>query len=185
MNRRTVVAGVVALVLILLVGARLCDGDGGELDLSDYSYPVQQIDEIENRDHFPTGQTYDDYNSNPPTSGPHADTFSPTGVSELPVAKEMAVHNMEHAGVVVWYNCEAEPALDADACAVLRDQLSEVVLQEVADGNAVLMTSYSLMERRIALTAWGYLDTFEVFDEPRVRAFIDTFECNFDPEGFC
>ena len=184
-NRRTMVAGVIALVLILLAAASLCDGDGGELDLSDYSYPVQEIDEIENRDHFPTGQTYDNYNSNPPTSGPHADTSAPAGVSELPVAKEMAVHNMEHAGVVVWYNCQSEPALDDDACAVLRDQLSQVVLQEVADGNAVLMTSYSLMDRRIALTAWGYLDTFEEFDEARVRAFIDTFECNFDPEGFC
>ena len=101
------------------------------------------------------------------------------------MAKEVAVHNMEHAGVVVWYNCQAEPVLDADACAILRNQLSQVVLQEVASGNEVLMTSYSLMAERIALTAWGYLDTFEEFDEARVRAFIDTFECNFDPEGFC
>ncbi len=47
------------------------------------------------------------------------------------------------------------------------------------------MTPYTLMDSRIALTAWGYLDTFEEFDEARVRAFIETFECNFDPEGFC
>ncbi|MCH7952795.1 MAG: DUF3105 domain-containing protein [Chloroflexi bacterium] len=171
--------------MILLAMACSSGDDGGVLDLSDYAYPVQQIEEIDDRDHFPTGQTYDGYNSNPPTSGPHADTFAPVGVSELPVAKEVAVHNMEHAGVVVWYNCQAEPALDADACAALRDQLSQVVFQEVADGNAVLMTAYSLMDRRIALTAWGYLDTFEEFDEARVRAFVNTFECNFDPEGLC
>ncbi len=183
----------VAPLAVILLGAACSgsggdavgDGDGDALDPSGYAYPVQHIEEIEARDHFPTGQTYDSYNSNPPTSGPHADTFVPNGVSELPVAKEVAVHNMEHAGVVVWYNCNAGPALDTDACAVLRNQLSQVVLQEVADGNGVMMTPYSLMHARIALTAWGYLDTFEGFDEARVRAFIDTFECNFDPEDFC
>ncbi|MCI0832910.1 MAG: DUF3105 domain-containing protein, partial [Chloroflexi bacterium] len=103
MNRRTVVAGVAALFLILLAAVRLCDGDGDgdELDLSEYSYPVQQIETIDDRDHFPTGQTYDDYNSDPPTSGPHADTVVPAGVPDLAVAREVAVHNMEHAGVVV------------------------------------------------------------------------------------
>ena len=184
-NGRTVAIGVFALILIILAGVSLCDGDGDELDLTDYPYTVQQIEEIEDRSHFPTGETYDGYNSDPPTSGPHADTFAPSGVSDPPVAREVAVHNMEHAGVVVWYNCEAEPALDNDACAVLADQLSQVVLQEVADGNAVLMTSYSLMDTRIALTSWGYLDTFDEFDEVRVTAFISTFECNFDPENFC
>lgn len=175
---------IAALALVFLASA--CGGGGAKvLDLSGYPYPVQRIQEIQSRDHFPTGQTYDDYNSNPPTSGPHADTFAPVGVSELAVAKEVAVHNMEHAGVVVWYNCLAEPALDTDACATLRNQLSQVVLQELADGNAVLMTPYSQMDSRIALTAWGYLDTFEEFDEARVRAFIGTFECSFDPEHFC
>ena len=172
---------VAALALILLAAA--CGGDA--LDLSDYPYPVQQIEEIDDRDHFPTGQTYDGYNSNPPTSGPHADTFAPAGVSDMAVAKEVAVHFMEHAGVVVWYNCQAEPVLDTDACTGLRDQLSQVVLQEVADGNGVLMTAYSFMDTRIAVTAWGFLDTFEEFNEARLRTFIDTFECNFDPEGFC
>jgi hypothetical protein len=175
---------IAALALVVLASA--CGGGGTkELDLSSYPYPAEQIQETESRDHFPTGQTYDDYNSNPPTSGPHADTFAPVGVSELAVAKEVAVHNMEHAGVVVWYNCSAKPLLDTGACATLRNQLSQVVLQEVADGNAVLMTPYALMDSRIALTAWGYLDAFEEFDEARVRAFIDTFECNFDPEHFC
>ncbi len=174
-----------ALALFLLAAACSSSDDGEPLDLSDYPYSVQQIEEIDDRSHFPTGQTYDGYNSDPPTSGPHADTFAPAGVSELAVAREVAVHNMEHAGAVVWYNCHADPVLDNDACAVLRNQLSQVVLQEVADGNEVLMTSYSLMDARIALTAWGYLDTFDEFDEARVRAFVNTFECNFDPENFC
>jgi hypothetical protein len=47
------------------------------------------------------------------------------------------------------------------------------------------MTPYADMDGRIALTAWGFLDTFEEFDAARVQKFIDTFECNFDPEHFC
>ncbi|HEY5626260.1 MAG TPA: DUF3105 domain-containing protein [Dehalococcoidia bacterium] len=175
-----------ALSLIFLVAACSSSGDDGDaLDLTDYAYPVQHIEEIDERDHFPTGKTYDGYNSDPPTSGPHADTWAPTGVSDLAVPKEVAVHNMEHAGVVVWYNCNADPALDTDACVTLRNQLSQVVLREVADGNEVVMTPYAAMDSRIALTSWGYLDTFDEFEEARVRTFINTFECNFDPENFC
>jgi hypothetical protein len=182
---RRITPWLAAFAVILVAAACTSGDDDGSVDLSDFPYPVQEIEALESRDHFPTGQTYDDYNSNPPTSGPHADSWAPVGVAELAVAKEVAVHNMEHAGVVVWYNCHAEPVLDNDDCAALRDQLSQVVLQEVADGNEVLLTSYSLMDARIALTSWGYLDTFDEFDEARVRAFIETFECNFDPEGFC
>ena len=47
------------------------------------------------------------------------------------------------------------------------------------------MTSYPVIDPRLSLTSWGYLDTFDEFDEARVRAFITTFECNFDPENFC
>jgi hypothetical protein len=41
------------------------------------------------------------------------------------------------------------------------------------------------MPRRIALTAWGILDEFDEFDGARVKLFIDTFECAYDPEHFC
>jgi hypothetical protein len=49
----------------------------------------------------------------------------------------------------------------------------------------VLMTPYQDMDHRIALTAWGFLDMFDTFDGTRVKAFIDTFTCNFNVEHFC
>ena len=175
---------VVVVVLALINGGGDDDG-GGDVDLSTYPYPVQAIEQIVDRSHFPVGQTYDDYNSNPPTSGPHAAAPAPWGVSDLAVPKETAVHNMEHAGVVVWYNCNAGPMLETEDCATLRNDLSEVVAPEVGSGRSVLMTPYPGMDARIALTSWGYLDTFDEFDADRVRMFIETFECNIDLEGFC
>jgi hypothetical protein len=161
------------------------DNGGGDVDVSAYPYPVQQPEELTDRSHFDLGVVYDDYTSDPPTSGPHALRPAEVGVSDLAVPKEQAVHNMEHAHVVVWYNCNAQPSMSNDECIELRNSLTAIVQQQIGEGREVVMTPYNSMESRIALTSWGYLDAFDEFDATRVRTFIETFECNYDPEGFC
>jgi len=47
------------------------------------------------------------------------------------------------------------------------------------------MTPDTTMAYRIAITAWQFMDTMPNADEERVGAFIDTFECHYDPEGGC
>lgn len=184
-------AGVSLLVVGAVVGLILFGGGGGSDDTGSsavpdgYPYPVQAIERINDRSHFPAGQIYDAYNSNPPTSGPHAATFAQFAISDVAIAREIAVHNMEHAGVVVWYNCNAQPVLSGEDCTALRNELGATVQAAIASGKSVLMTPYAGMDQRIALTAWGFLDTFEEFDAARVQKFIETFECNFDPEHFC
>lgn len=181
---RELVAAIAALGFAATVA---CGGGGdGEPDpVTDYPYPVQTFDDL-GREHFPFGQAYNDYNSNPPTSGPHASRFEQWGIFEQPVPKEVAVHNMEHAGVIVWYNCLGGPEpLDEDGCAQLKNNLASVVQPVVADGEMIIMTPYSEMEERIALTAWQHLDTFDEFDQQRVATFLETFECRFDPENLC
>jgi hypothetical protein len=161
------------------------DGDNGDLDLSSYAYSVQTPDVLDDRSHFDPGLTYEDYTSNPPTSGPHASIWADPGIYDVAIPKEQAVHSMEHSNVIVWYNCNAEPSLSNDDCTTLRNALSQVVQSEIGNGKGVVMTPYLGMDSHIALTAWGYLDTFEEFDGERVRTFIETFECNYDPEDFC
>jgi uncharacterized protein DUF3105 len=147
-------------------------------------YAVQMFPD-QGRDHIPGATIFPNYNSNPPTSGPHGPAF-PWGVSAAPVPKESAVHNMEHGGVVVWYNCDGGPQpLDEPACDRLLTDLSAIVGPRVEDGIFVLMTPYTGTENRISLTAWQYLDAFDEVDEVRIQAFIDSFECRFDPEGAC
>lgn len=168
-----VIAVTAALIFILL-------GGGGR---EDYPYPVQTFEDL-GRNHIPAGQTFDGYNSNPPTSGPHG-PVADWGVQTEPVPKESAVHNMEHGGVVIWYNCAGGPApLSDEGCQTLQSELGSIVEEAVADDKLVMMTRYADMDQRIALTAWRKLDAFDDFDEAHVRAFIAAFERLFNPENF-
>ena len=173
---------------------------GGGDSRPDYPYSLL-VFEDQGREHLPVGQRYDFYNSNPPTSGPHAPAPADWGVHEEQVPKEVPVHNMEHGGVVIWYDCSfvlttrigimpragqagTGRPVAGPACKELRDELASVVNRAVADGKLVLMVPYAGLEHRIALTAWRTLDTLDQFDEGRVQAFIDHFERLFNPEGF-
>ncbi len=181
----------------LVLALAACGGSGGSggnsggsvtaAPVENYPYPLQRFDEVQpGHAHLAAGQTFDGYNSDPPTSGPHAPQAAAWGVSPVVVAKEVAVHNMEHAGVVVWYNCNGGPeGLSALACTEMRVQLERTVGDAVAAGKLVLMTPYPGMEHRIALTAWQFLDPFDEFDRQRVQTFIDTFVCHTDTEHVC
>ena len=182
--------GVAVIVVVAAVLSLLGGGSGVDTEaapVSAYPYPVQMFPpDPAGRNHFPPGQTYDDYNSNPPTSGPHASVPAPPGISDLPVPKETAVHNMEHGQVVVWYNCGGGPQpLGEAGCSELRDELGVIVTEANEGGKRVLMTPYADMGERIALTAWQFLDAFDDFDAQRLRTFIDTFYCHTNLEGFC
>ncbi len=168
-------AAVVAIVVLLSSG-----GDSRP----DYPFPVQTFEDL-GREHLPAGQPYDFYNSNPPTSGPHAPQPAPWGVQGQPIPKEVPIHNMEHGGVVIWYDCSAGAApLDEAQCQQLRDELADITSSKVGEGKLVLMVPYDSMDRRIALTAWRTLDAFDEFDGQRVQAFIASYERRFNPEGF-
>lgn len=173
---------VVAVVVVVL--AVVISAAGGGDGRPDYPFAVVVFAD-QGREHLPPGQQYDFYNSNPPTSGPHALAPADWGVHAEPVPKEVAVHNMEHGGVVIWYNCAAGDApLDEPACDDLRDQLAAITTANIGDGKQILTIPYPQMDRRIALTAWRTLDAFDEFDPDRVQAFIDSFERAFNPEGF-
>lgn len=90
----------------------------------------------------------------PPTSGRHNPTWLPTGAKKFysrtdNPRPEMAVHNLEHAYVVVWYDSKATDA-----------QLT--LLEEAANGSegkfrVVPWTRGDFPDdKHIVLTAWGF-----------------------------
>lgn len=133
--------------------------------------PGERIAEM-NRNHISPNQEHAPYNSVPATSGWHYDPpLAPTtwGVHDEFVADEIRLHNLEHGGVVVDYNCP-------DGCDELVQQLGAIVNTSIAGGLKVILSPYPDMPTRIALTAWTFIDAFEEFDEDRVKDFIRAHE---------
>ena len=123
-------------------------------------------------EHITPGQEHASYNSVPATSGWHfAQPLAPArwGVHETPLADEVLLHNLEHGYVNVHYNCP-------DGGAELVTQLTEVVDKATGRGGKLLMSPYPDMDTKIALTAWTFLDQFEVFDEARISDFVSSHE---------
>ena len=129
-----------------------------------------------------------DYATNPPTSGPHNPVPLPSGVYRDPeqAPEERAVHSMEHASAIIWYNCEAG-GLDEDECNTMVDDLRERYedLLTGQSGGAVLIINNPDQEAFIAVTAWTRLLELDEYDEAAIDEFIDVNRCRFDPEGFC
>jgi hypothetical protein len=63
---------------------------------------------------------------------------------------------------VIQYNCP-------DGCPELVEKLSAITRRY----ERLLLAPYSGMDKRIALTAWRRLDTFDEFDEQRIIRFIN------------
>jgi len=142
-------------------------------DMPGTRYPSQ------GRDHVGESDTHPAYNSYPATSGWHYSTamgasfeydtevLAPAlwGIYEEELPDEILIHNIEHGGIRIHYNCP-------ETCPDLVDQLKTVTKL----GRKIILSPYSLMESRIALVAWNYLDTFDEFDELRIREFIAAHE---------
>jgi hypothetical protein len=130
-------------------------------------------------------------NTNPPVGGPHwfgtcgedptnAPAFcgpAPWGIFLEPWDPESVVHNMEHGGVVIWYNTSDQDIID---------ELDGYVRPLLKDGDLLVMMPYPDMEdETIAVTSWSRIDKFPVseYNLDRVKTFVEKNERRFNPEG--
>ena len=124
------------------------------------------------KSHIASGEPHPAYNSVPATSGWHYGiplALADWGVHEGMLTDEVLVHNLEHGGIGVHYNCP-------EGCDELASRLREVVSRVRSEGKKVLMSPYRGMDTRIALTAWTFMDSFDEFDEQRIMRFISAHE---------
>jgi hypothetical protein len=63
------------------------------------------------RDHVPLG-TVSEYNSNPPTSGPHYEEWTKAGIYDEPLDDRNLIHSLEHGYIIVSYNCNVPETQD-------------------------------------------------------------------------
>jgi hypothetical protein len=126
-------------------------------------------------DHVAEG-TPVEYNSRPPTSGPHyANWVQGYGVRTETIDPRSWVHNLEHGAVVLLYNCEGGAAGCPELVAQIRELHASLPLGRNARGGPARMLAipYNDMDARIAVVAWGYLLELQEFDAAQITRFYD------------
>ena len=129
--------------------------------------PGEFVPSLGNQHIYPNEVGIRTYNSDPPTSGPHLGSRAEWGVHETPIPKELQIHNLEDAGVVVQYNCDST----TPDCKTLVDKLAQIVRRY----QYTVLAPYPGMSHKIALTAWSRIDKLNEFDEKRIVRFIDAY----------
>ena len=127
---------------------------------------------IQNRDHINQSETLQVYNSNPPTSGPHAGAIKGGFYSEE-ILDINGVHNLEHGYIWITYR-----NISPNAIATLKKIAKRY-------SGRVLVSERMANDTQIAMASWGRLDkmTESTFDEDYALRFIKKYT-NKSPEKF-
>ena len=113
---------------------------------------------------LPEEESFEEYNTVPPTSGPHWRQPAPWGIYASPIADERQVANLAHGGVIIQYNTD-DSRLIARLEAFVRDQRDSPC--------HLILAPRTDMPFTISITAWGVRDTMDAIDEERLQEFID------------
>ena len=161
-SQRMTMIGIGAVVVILIVAVvvwRQSTAPGANLDLG--SIPDNSVVyDSQGRDHINVTDSHDPYNSNPPTSGPHASAIR-TRFYTQEFPDENMIHNLEHGHIWLSYS---DPD-DTEAQELFRTIQSQYP-------STVVVTLRTANDSRIAVAAWTRLLKLEELDEDQIRAFI-------------
>ncbi len=120
-----------------------------------------------------------EYNSDPPTSGPHYPDEAQAGFYDTNSYQYPAgylVHNLEHGYIIFWYNCSL---LNETACTDLKSQIKSVL--DEFNNVKVIAYPWDSLDVPVAMTSWGRLQKMETFDAVQARTFYTT-NLNKSPE---
>ena len=126
--------------------------------------------------HIELGDPHEPYNTDPPTSGPHAAPVR-AGFYDEALPDENLVHNLEHGYVIIWFNCSS---LDEAGCQSLKTQIKDVIYRTkpvafTTDAKKLIAVPRLGLDALIALTSWGRIDKLTSFDEAEIAQFINDF----------
>ncbi len=84
------------------------------------------------------------YNSDPPSSGPHYAQPAPWGIYSDSIKETILVHNLEHGGIVIQYGPK-----------VSKDDVQQLQSFYQDDPNGLVVSPYAKLGSKIAATAWN------------------------------
>mgnify|MGYP003323966047 FL=1 len=123
------------------------------------------------------GSSHVPYSTKPATSGPHwairpdqndlAKYGSPVkwGKYDEEVPDEALLHNLSHGGIGIHYDCESE----------CKDLISKLDTLRAKDDTQIVLSPYSGMKSRIALTSWRHVQFLDEFNEDTITEFIKAY----------
>ncbi len=150
--------GVLALAIIALVISQSVRPTAGE------SIPIMVSDP-----HITVDSDPGQYNSDPPTSGPHYAEEARAGFfddNNYQFPAGYLVHNLEHGYVIFWYNCDL---LDKSDCTNLKEQIKTTI--DDLGGVKLIAYPWPSLDFPLVMTSWGRLQRFETFDAEQAKAF--------------
>lgn len=125
------------------------------------------------------------FNSNPPSSGPHCDSWGQyTTFVEPPLPRCNYIHNLEHGAVALLHNCPG-------GCADVTAGLASVVQAFKGDPDCrparFVITPDPALTTKVAATAWGWTFTADCLDAPSAKALSDFVDAHYGagPEDVC
>jgi Protein of unknown function (DUF3105) len=162
---------IAVVVVLAVVGGGGDDGPGGNGPDGPAALPAKQTDDLqeaaraagctieepkdEGNAHLPNQEaTYDEYKSNPPTSGPHRPPPAAQDGIYLPgrsPAKENWVHTLEHGRVIFMY----APGTPERRRQQLETLMNEDVGEQPSGYKSVVMENNTNMPFAVAGVAWG------------------------------
>jgi hypothetical protein len=179
------IVGVVLIVLVLVLGgapnpnAGITTPNDGGAHVSpgvDCRNPAQQ--------NAQTGCGTNPYSTVPAASGPHWD---PSGIANwgaytTPQPETQLIHNLEHGGIVIWYDADA---LTEEQVAELESYVEAQVAQGIGGRFKFIVSPWGGNEDLggvVAVTAWRHLLVLETFDMDAIRGFADANYLRHAPE---
>ena len=122
--------------------------------------PGEEVVEL-GREHIAFGQTAE-YNSNPPTSGPHYAALANFGVYQEELLDGQVIHNLEHGGIWISYK-DVDDETKAKIEEIGKRFPGSVIVSPRAENDAL-----------IVLASWARLLKMESFDEDLIIEYIRT-----------
>ncbi len=177
-SRRTLATGgaVVAVAAIAIgLGVALAGGGGGSSPAKALAAAGCTFKTYPNlgQKHVDSLNAKVNYNSFPPTSGPHYFQPAPWNFYDGPVDSQVrVVHNLEHGGIVIQWGSD----VPGSTVEQLRSFYHE-------SPNGLLFAPLPKLRNKIALTAWTHLATCLRFDEAAFKAFRNAYRAK-GPERF-
>jgi hypothetical protein len=161
--------GVVVLIGIIVLIVRNSSGAGTATGGDDGSSQWETIP-TQPGVHIETGDPYQPWNSDPPTSGYHyGQPMQPAkaGFYDTALPDENMVHSLEHGYIILWYQCGQ--LSDAD-CTAMKQGLKDVI-QATGTYKVVAMPREKMTVPVIAVS-WGKMYKQSEFDKDKLIAFV-------------